>query len=202
MCHLRPETTSKAGFLLLYYDDEILKPTNTGKLIADLFPDTYGFIWSRTEAEPKLLRLLQNPVWQSYVVFPSEYVFDDRPVFENRITVPEGKRPLFILLDGSWREAKKMFRKSAYLSNLPVLSISVGQLSDYQVRKATRDHQLATAEVASFALKAFGELHNQRLLQTWFSVFTYRYQMGVKQSNRGDPSAEQDLARLVAENSA
>ncbi len=41
-------------------------------------------------------------------------------------------RPLFILLDGTWSEARKMFRKSPYLEHLPVLSLAPEQLSRYK----------------------------------------------------------------------
>ncbi|MDI8992988.1 DTW domain-containing protein, partial [Salmonella enterica subsp. enterica serovar Anatum] len=38
-------------------------------------------------------------------------------------TPPAGKPPLFIMLDGTWPEARKMFRKSPYLDHLPVISM-------------------------------------------------------------------------------
>ncbi|MCF1439981.1 MAG: DTW domain-containing protein, partial [Shewanella sp.] len=47
-----------ASFALIMYDDEVLKPTNSGRLIADLIPDTHAFLWSRTEVNPELLALL------------------------------------------------------------------------------------------------------------------------------------------------
>ena len=112
ICHLVPKTTSNAGFLLLMHDSEVLKPSNTGRLIADLFPDTFAYLWSRTTVDPALLSLLKDSQWQPYVVFPAQYAEPGRDVFQQQVLPIEGKRPLFILLDGSWREAKKMFRKS------------------------------------------------------------------------------------------
>lgn len=199
ICHLRPETTSNAAFLLLYYDDEILKPSNTGRLIADLFTDTYAFIWNRTDVQPELLDVLNNPLWAPMVVFPAEHAQAGRVVHDKKPALPQGKRPLFILLDGSWREARKMFRKSPYLDDFPVFSVSPEQNSAYQVRKAVREHQLATAEVASYLLGEVGEPHNAELLKTWFEVFSYRYQKGVTRTNRGDAGAETRLEALQDE---
>jgi DTW domain-containing protein YfiP len=197
MCDLTPTVESNTAFLILYYDDEVLKPSNTGKLIADLIDDTYAFIWQRTEVEPELLKLLSEDHWFPVIVFPEAYADATRTVLKGGLVVPEGKRVLFILLDGSWREAKKMFRKSPYLNNFPVYSVDPIELSRYQVRKAARDHQLATAEVASVLLRQLNEPHNAEILEAWFDLFSYRYQKGVMKKNRGDPEAESRLRALV-----
>lgn len=197
MCDLRPAANSEAGFALLFYDDEVLKPSNTGKLIADLFPDTYAFIWQRTSVDEKLITLLADPQWFPIVVFPEEYVQPAREVMRNQVSLPTGKRPLFVMLDGSWREAKKMFRKSPYLDRFPVISINAPQRSQYLVRKAVKDQQLATAEVASYVIDAMGELYNGKLLRAWFNLFSFRYQKGVQRKNKGDETAQMRLQTLL-----
>jgi DTW domain-containing protein YfiP len=195
-CALKPEVSSNAGFLLLYYDDEVLKPSNTGKLIADLLSDTFAYIWKRTEVDKNLTTLLSDASWYPILVFPEAYVEQKERLVEALPELPPGKRPLFVLLDGSWREAKKMFRKSPYLDELPVWSVDAERASEYLVRKAAREHQLATAEVASFILEGIGEVHNAEVLRTWFDLFSYRYQQGVKRTNQGDSTAESRLKRL------
>ncbi|HEY5716662.1 MAG TPA: DTW domain-containing protein, partial [Psychromonas sp.] len=135
ICDLKKTVKSNSAFVLLMYDDEILKPSNTGRLIADLIPDTYAFIWSRTQPNQEMLALLNDPKWSPIVVFPAEYCAPERILSSHRVAA-ENKRPLFILLDASWAQAKKMFRKSPYLDNLPVLSFSPETLSRYLLRKA------------------------------------------------------------------
>lgn len=199
LCALRPHAQSNAGFLILYYDDEILKPSNTGKLMADLFPDTFAYIWQRTTVEADLTALLSDPKWCPVVVFPSEYASPERVVFNDELHLPNDRRPLFVFFDGSWREAKKMFRNSPYLDSAPLLSITPNRRSNYQIRKASRDLQLSTAEVASYVLDTIGESSNAELLRAWFDLFSYRYQMGVKRQNKGDPTAEARLIACLAE---
>lgn len=197
ICELTPSTESKAAFLILYYDDEVLKPSNTGKLIADLFDDTFAFIWQRTEVDDQLIEVVNDEAWYPVVVFPEAYAQENRVVLKGDLDVPEDKRVLFILLDGSWREAKKMFRKSPYLDRFPVYSVDPQEFSKYQVRKATRDHQLATAEVVVPLLRHIGEEFNAKLLEAWFDLFSYRYQLGVMKKNQGDPASEQRLLEVV-----
>ena len=196
ICDLAPQVNSNAGFLLLMYDTEVLKPSNTGKLIADLIPDSFAFLWSRTEVNPEIIAILNDPIWQPMIVFPKDYAGENREIYDNELTVATGKRPLFIMLDGSWREAKKMFRRSPYLQNLPVVSFTpktpenTEELSSrYQIRLAANNTELATAEVAAQILSLAGEQVNADLLDLWFDVFSYQYQKGVCQQNKANPNA-------------
>ena len=176
ICPFKQTVQTNSAFLLLMYDDEILKPSNTGRLIADLVPDTFAYIWSRTEPDQQMLALLQDPQWQPIVIFPAEYSQPERVIITDN--KPSDKKPLFILLDGSWAQAKKMFRKSPYLDNLPVLSFSPEKLSRYLVRKAVKDNQLATAEVAALALEYINEQQNSEQLTLLFEVFKENYMLG------------------------
>lgn len=116
---IRPQQAG-SRFCLIMFGAEPLKPSNTGRLIADILPDTQAFLWSRTEIDPTLLAAINDPARQPYVVFPASYADAERPVFSE---LPAGgKPPLFIMLDGTWAEARKMFRKSPYLNQFPVFS--------------------------------------------------------------------------------
>lgn len=206
VCALRVSLDSKVAFLLLMYDTEVLKPSNTGKLIADLIPDTHAFLWSRTAIDNDLIKVINDEKYQPYIVFPEEYVDPDQRhrVCEQLINKEQNKKPLFILLDGSWREAKKMFRKSPYLNNLPVLSINpqllinADYVSKYQIRSSSKINQLATAEVAAQVLAIANETENAKILDSWFEVYSYQYQKGVCQTNQGDPLAQARFEQLTA----
>lgn len=195
ICHLAPNVKSGVSFLMLMYDTEVLKPSNTGKLIADVVPDCHAFLWSRTEPNPELLALLENDKYQPYIVFPKEYAAPEQQVIEGSVASFSDKKPLFIMLDGSWREAKKMFRKSPYLAKFPVVSFDPEKLAEqeiasrYHIRVAANENQLATAEVAARILDLNGESRNGHLLDLWFDVFSYQYQRSVCQTNHGNPQA-------------
>ncbi len=174
ICALRPEVPSQAGMCLLMADIEPLKPSNTGWLIADVVPDTFAFGWARTEVDPALLALLADPQWQAFVVFPGEFVAPER-VVGDLPDLPAGQRPLFILLDATWPEARKMFRKSPYLNRLPVLSLAPEQVSRYQLRRSKRDDHFCTSEVASLCLELAGEPRAADTLQAYLDIYTHHY---------------------------
>jgi DTW domain-containing protein YfiP len=173
LCALRPRVPTRSGMCLIMCDIEPLKPSNTGWLIADVVADTAAFGWTRTAVDPALLTLLADPQWQPYLVFPGEFVAPQRVVTE--VPVGSGKRPLFVLLDATWPEARKMFRKSPYLDHLPVLSLQPEQLSRYRLRRSTRDDHLCTSEVAALCLALAGEQHAADTLEAYLDVFTSHY---------------------------
>jgi DTW domain-containing protein YfiP len=177
LCALHLLVPTRAGICLLMADIEPLKPSNTGWLIADVVPDTFAIGWARTEVDPALLALLADPQWEPYVVFPGEFVAPERVV--TQLAEPagagDGKRPLFILLDATWAEARKMFRKSPYLAQLPVLSLQPEQISRYQLRRSNRSDHFCTAEVAALCLNMAGEPHTGEMLQAYLDVFTHHY---------------------------
>jgi DTW domain-containing protein len=174
MCALRPNIPTRAGVCLIMADIEALKPSNTGWLIADVVSDTFAFGWARTEVDPALLALLADPQWQPILVFPGEFVPSQRVVS----TVPTDhpvKRPLFILLDATWPEARKMFRKSPYLDRFPVLSLAPEQLSRYQLRRSKREDHFCTSEVSALCFELAGETHAAQTLEAYLDVFTNHY---------------------------
>ena len=156
MCALRPSVPTRAGICLLMADIEPLKPSNTGWLIADVVADTFAFGWARTETDAALLALLADPQWQ-------------------QANGQSGKRPLFILLDATWAEARKMFRKSPYLDALPVLSLEPAQISRYQLRRSRRDDHFCSSEVAALCLELAGEAHAAQTLEVYLDVYTHHY---------------------------
>jgi hypothetical protein len=191
ICALQPCVPSRAGVCLLMGDIETLKPSNTGWLIADVVPNTWAFQWSRTEVDPALLALLADPQWQPFVVFPPEYAGPARAVTDVSGADPAGagKRPLFVLLDGTWSEARKMFRKSPYLDRLPVLGLQPEHASRYRLRRSTQEHHLCTAEVAAMCLALAGEAHAADTLDAWFDVFSTHY-LAMRCQQPVDPDSE------------
>ena len=193
LCALRPNLPTHAGMCVLMHDAEPLKPSNTGWLIADVVAQTWAFGWSRVEVDPGLAALLADPQWQPYVVFPGEFVqppervvHDIAPTCKASDAINSGvnneteqavvaKKPLFILLDATWNEARKMFRKSPHLDGYPVLSLHPEQMSRYRLRRSNRSDHFCTAEVAALCLELAGDTRAAQALEAYLDVFTHHY---------------------------
>jgi len=205
LCGLGLLQSTHAGVCLLMADIEPLKPSNTGWLVADVVADTFAFGWARTEIDAALPALLADPQWQPYVLFPGEFVRSERVVRTvDAASHAEdgglpGKRPLFILLDATWAEARKMFRKSPYLDALPVLSLQPEHISRYQLRRSRRDDHFCTSEVAALCLELSGDAAAAHTLEAYLEVYTHHYLQAKQQlpaDRRGDAHARLPAASL------
>ena len=176
LCATLAPQQARSRFCLVMFDSEPMKPSNTGRLIADILPETEAFGWSRTDPDPALLAVVQNPDVQPLVVFPHSYADPGRPVLHAPSL--SGKPPLFIMLDGTWTEARKMFRKSPWLDTLPVMSLNLTRPSNYLLRVAHAAGQHCTAEVAAELLLQAGDTAAGEALFQHFDLFRQRYMAG------------------------
>jgi DTW domain-containing protein YfiP len=177
ICNWQPHLSSRAEFVLLLHRDEVFKPTNTGRLIADIFPaQTYAFCWSRTEPEQALLDLLTDKTRQCFIVYPAsstDVEVKPRQIFAE---IPANdKIKTFILLDATWKQSGRMFHLSRWLENTPCVALPEGVLRGYAVRKSHNDDYLSTAEAAALCLKMVDEHKNSEILLDYFQLFNEHY---------------------------
>ncbi|MBV2129605.1 tRNA-uridine aminocarboxypropyltransferase [Arsukibacterium indicum] len=189
ICAAKPLAAGSCAFCFIMYTGECYKPSNTGRLICDVIADNHAFVWDRTQPNPALLTLLTDSRYAPVLVFPQQYAAAERCLQDSTELhqATEGKIPLFVMLDGTWREAKKMF-KSAYLAKLPVLGIQPEQASRYALREAAHLHQLCTAEVAIAVLAMAGEHDAASKLGDYFSEFRRAYLVGKPHLSLSDPA--------------
>lgn len=189
ICDAKPRPAGNCAFCFIMYTGECYKPSNTGRLICDVIADNHAFVWDRTQPDPALLALLTDSRYAPVLVFPQQYAAPERCLQDaaQLSQATAGKIPLFVMLDGTWREAKKMF-KSPYLATMPVLGIQPEQASRYQLREAAHLHQLCTAEVAIAVLALAGETTAADLLAEYFRVFRRAYLVGKPHLNFNEPA--------------
>lgn len=160
---------------LLSHKEETYKPTNTGRLIEQVLPKyTKTFIWHRTEPDPEFIALLKDERYQPYIIFPGDRGGYEERVVENADQSGD-KIPAFIILDGSWRQAGRMFRLSQYLQHLPVLPLKTQAHSAFKLRKAPDEFHLCTAEVAITLLAHHKQVAAADSLQAYFDRFNDAY---------------------------
>lgn len=178
-CHYRPEPDTSCAVAIVFYQGEVFKPSNSGRLIADTVADNHAFLWRRTEIDQTYQDLIDNPKYQPLVVFPEEYA--DPRYFVDHLTdyqkLTHQKIPLFIFLDGTWREARKMFR-SHWFNDLPVISLFEAQQINYQLRQSVHDFQLGTADVAIHLFAQLGHQALSQKLAQYANIMQGRYLAG------------------------
>lgn len=172
LCSDKPKVKASAVFWLLTHNDEVYKPTNTGRLIVDAIDGARVFKWSRTEPDPAFIDALADEQYQPCIVFPSGESYQQRMIVSENLSE---KTPAFIILDGTWRQARRMFRLSRYLDDLPVMQPNTTAISRYHLRQSAEEHHLCTAEVAAQMLREVSDHHSADVLDAYFDLFNAEY---------------------------
>ncbi|WNO08774.1 tRNA-uridine aminocarboxypropyltransferase [Teredinibacter sp. KSP-S5-2] len=174
ICAWRPQASCNLDFVLLMHRLELFKPTNTGRLIADVFPESKVYLWNRCEPESGLLKILNDPLRECFIVFPyqssverSRKVVQNIPVSDKKITL--------ILLDGSWKQCSRMIMLSRWLDNATCLSLPDTLVKSYSVRDSGKSDRFSTAEAAVSCLTLSGEIQAAEVLRHYFNVFNLHY---------------------------
>lgn len=197
LCHLVPNIHSSATFWLLTHDNEHDKATNTGKLISAIWSQTRVINWSRTEPNRELLEQLVDPSQDFVLVFPQQYAVagqQKKQLAESGVNLV-AKPTSFIILDATWQQARKLYRKSPYLHSLPLLSLLPAKPSVYSLRRNRNKQHLCTAEVAAQVLRQSGEPLQADLLDALLGHFCNQYDWSRKSQRQVQGSPVEQLLR-------
>jgi DTW domain-containing protein len=180
ICNWRYEVEISCEFVLLMHREELFKPTNTGRLIADMFPkQTHAFCWHRTEPDEKLLAMLNDPCRLNLIVFPDDSTADEMirsvTIDEAFIHTHQNKIITFILLDGTWKQSGRMFHLSRWLDNISCLALPDVTTKSYAMRKSHLENYLSTAEAAAICLDLLEENFSADVLRDYFEIFNLHY---------------------------
>ncbi|WP_062270510.1 tRNA-uridine aminocarboxypropyltransferase [Endozoicomonas arenosclerae] len=159
---------------LLTHPLELLKASNTGRLVKEVMPETIVESWSRVEPPEQLLAMLESDSFAPKLVFPEAFAIYQQydEVFKDS---GGARKPLYILLDGTWQQARKMYRQSPYLHNLPLCEIQSDEKSVYDLRRNQASGGLCTAEVAAEVLVMEGFPEKCLALKESLALFCKEY---------------------------
>jgi DTW domain-containing protein YfiP len=197
--------STRADFLLLMHRHETMKPTNTGRLIGDVLPEaTHAYLWHRTEPDALLLQFLEQRAGKLWILFPASYcepsVHDVAPRRPRIIEAVENiaarnERPTFILLDGTWKQARKMFHMSEWLQHIPLVQLHIGGDGNYRLRQGAHASQVSTLEAAAALLEALGDAGPAAVMRDYFDTFNEYY--AASRESRA-PQQHAAMTRLLA----
>lgn len=145
LCAWIPDLPSRSRILLLQHPDEAAHPLNTARLAA------LGLQRARLrigEHFDDLDELVTTPGLRPLLLFPGAPVVD---VAAWRTKSPDTDT-LLIVLDGTWRKARRLLRLNPALAALPRLVLAPAAPSRYRVRRALEPGALSTVEAVAAAL--------------------------------------------------
>lgn len=148
-------------FILLTHEREILKGTNTGRLVKEVLEDESELIiWKRKEPNPFVVKLLETK--KAALVFPDNNA-------EGSLSIQQYE--YLVILDGTWQEARKMFNQSAYLQEADKVSILPTKPSVFKLRRNQIEGGLSTVECVIELLRQMNSDEKLKLMENRFALF-------------------------------
>lgn len=182
LCETVKKTKTQIEFWVLSSRREFHRPSNTVRLMQVINPEgTFVYLWERTQPPKALVEKINNPLYDVFLLFPPETEdLQARQVdFEKRLCVNPERKTALILIDGTWKEARKILRKSPYLESLPVVSIHFDEKSKFDLRKGADTGQFCTIEAAIAALHLNGERVAAQIFEEGFQLFLASYKVSL-----------------------
>lgn len=177
ICKSIKEIETKAKFVILSSEKEVYRNTNTANLLKQInTKSTEIIIWKRGEIPSSILSYINNDIYNVYLVFP---IMNKEMEIRKAKYNKDNNTPVFIIVDGTWREAWKIIRKSDYLKNLPILSLETNRVSKFTLRRGQEEGNLCTIEAAMELLKINDEDILSEEINKGFELFLKSYKAGA-----------------------
>jgi len=146
---------------LLTHFKEIDKPSNTGKLVLEILGEAAEQVrWDRLNPPAGLVEEIE--AGGVALVYPG-------PAAESDDDLADINR--FILIDGTWHEARHIHQRSPYLQKARRVCLKPSGRSQYNLRKNQKEACLCTAECVIAILRSKGEMEQAERLQERFLAF-------------------------------
>lgn len=146
---------------LLTHFKELEKRSNTGRLVVDVLGSAAEQVrWDRMTPPAKLLEEIE--AGGVALVYPGAVDENDDDL--SGITQ-------FIIIDGTWHEARKIHQRSPYLQKVRRICLTTGEKSQYNLRKNQKEACLCTAECVVEILRLAGKNEQAEQLQERFLAF-------------------------------
>ena len=146
---------------LLTHFKEFEKRSNTGRLVVDVLGSAAEQLrWDRMNPPARLIEEIE--AGGVALVYPGAANEDDGDL--------SGINQ-FIIIDGTWHEARKIHQRSPYLQKIRRIGLSTGEKSVYNLRKNQKEFGLCTAECVIEVLRLAGNIAEAERLQEQFLAF-------------------------------
>ncbi|WP_322803317.1 tRNA-uridine aminocarboxypropyltransferase [Vibrio alfacsensis] len=174
ICSLLPKLSSEHELMLLIHPNEQARDTNTGKLLIQCQLNVTRVVWERKCPPAEWSTLFADPSLLPVLLFPSEESLTLEQV--QKQSHQQNRKPMFIILDATWQEARKMINKSRWLEDIATMGLVSQANSQYQLRRNQQDGNLCTFEVAAQLLGQLGEHENQQQMLDFFQHYIPHFQ--------------------------
>lgn len=147
LCALIPALQSRCHVLVIQHPSECGHALNTAVLLVEGLVNADLLVAEQLTEHPDWLARLQDRAWRTELLFPGETAVMLEPDADD----PRPRR--LVLLDGTWRKARKLIHMNPVLQQLPQVTLPVAEPSRYRLRKSCLSGGLSSIEAGARALQ-------------------------------------------------
>jgi DTW domain-containing protein YfiP len=123
----------------------------TGRLAHLALSNSEIFIGLNFSSRPGVQALLADERYNPFILYPGKTSKEISEYASEQLS-ENGKIPLFFVIDGTWKAAKKMMMESQNLHDLPRISISPKEPSRFSIKQQPNSLCLSTIEAIYYLL--------------------------------------------------
>lgn len=144
LCALIPNVSSDTLIVVIQHPSEAEHALNTARLL--VLGLSNAVLITAERLAPEFEALFLDPGWHTELLFPGP----GASLISPQPTQLKPRR--LVLLDGTWRKARKLIHLNPVLRSLPQVALPDGLQSRYRLRKAPAGGALSTIEAGVAAL--------------------------------------------------
>lgn len=151
LCDSLKLVDNSTHLIILQHPQETKHPLNTVRIMKKSFKNLSVFTGEDFTHDVRLNEILANAKNSPVLLYPSL----DAITLENKINKSTDNQKIthLILIDGTWRKAKKIYLSSMNLQTLAAIKLEDAPETHYKIRKSNLSDSLSTLEASIHTLK-------------------------------------------------
>lgn len=147
---IQPVST-RFRIVILQHPMEARNTISTARIVHLSLPGSRMFIGVDFSENNPFKRCLAEAPGPVYLVYPERGAPEVAELAKAEAHWP-GAVPTFVLIDGTWAQARKIKNQNPILADLPRVALSPDRTSNYRIRKQPRPQCLSTVEATELLL--------------------------------------------------
>jgi DTW domain-containing protein len=179
LCQTLARRATRTRVVILQHPRESDVPINTARLVELQLEGAERHVAVTLDEAPGLRARLHDPEAPAILLYPGEGARD--------LASLEAKGPVtLVVLDGTWWQARKLFRQNPELAELPRYGLSPSAPSRYRIRREPALHCISTIEAVGEALALLepGGFDRESLLRPFDAMVEHQLHYAERGSRR------------------
>ncbi|SQD76869.1 tRNA-uridine aminocarboxypropyltransferase [Moritella yayanosii] len=163
---------SDIELIILQHPSEVKNAIGTARILNLSLPQCQIIIGEDFTDNTQINDILNDRARQCFLLYPSEESIAAEYLAGNESSNRDANiKRTFILLDGTWRKAFKMYQSSINLQKLPAVRLNAEQQSQYTIRQTSVEGGLSTVEAGFLLLSTLDK--DKEKYQPLLTAFEY-----------------------------